>query len=175
MSQELLDIGFAHDRTTKKEDWLTPPWILRELGEFDLDPCFSEPRPWPTANLHYTAQDNGLIKPWHGRVWLNPPYGTQTPRWMQRIAEHEGGGIALIFVRTETATFFPWIWDNAHSFLFIKGRLKFCTVEGKEGGSAGAPSMLIAYSDFDSDILAKAAFNGRIPGKFLMNEMVKGT
>ena len=25
MQQSLLDIGFAHDRTTGKEDWLTPP------------------------------------------------------------------------------------------------------------------------------------------------------
>lgn len=27
--QSTLDIGFAHDRTTGKEDWLTPPEILR--------------------------------------------------------------------------------------------------------------------------------------------------
>ena len=175
MSQELLDIGFAHDRTTAKEQWLTPPWIIRELGEFDLDPCFDPPRPWDTAKSYLTSAENGLIKPWpdNARVWLNPPYGKETPRWMQRMSEHNGGGIALIFVRTETATFFPWIWDNATGFLFIKGRLSFYTVEGKKGGTAGAPSMLIAYSDFDNDVLARCAFNGRIPGKFLMNEQVK--
>lgn len=163
--QELLDIGFAHDRSTGKEDWLTPPYILRVLGDFDLDPCFSEPRPWSTAKLHYTAQDNGLIKPWNGRVWLNPPYGNETGRWMQRMAEHTGGGIALIFVRTETATFFPWVWDHATAFLFLKGRLSFYTKEGREGGSAGAPSMLIAYSLNDAICLASCG----LPGKFLMN------
>jgi hypothetical protein len=174
MSQELLDVGFAHDRTTGKEDWLTPPWILNELGSFDLDPCSPIKRPWSTAKKHFTAVDNGLIRPWVGRVWLNPPYGKETPRWMQRMSEHGDGGIALVFARTETATFFPWIWDYAYSFLFIKKRLSFYTLEGKKGGTAGAPSMLIAYSDEDSDILACCAFDGRIPGKFLMNEQVKG-
>lgn len=169
MSQKLLDIGFAHDRTTGKEEWLTPPWILKALGKFDLDPCAPIKRPWEIAAKHFTIEDNGLIRPWEGRVWLNPPYGTQTPRWMQRMSEHTGEGIALIFVRTETATFFPWIWDNAHGFLFIKGRLSFCTTEGKKGGSAGAPSMLISYSDFDSEILKQAA-STTIPGKFLLNQ-----
>ena len=172
--QELLDIGFAHDRTTGKEEWLTPPWVLRELGDFDLDPCAPVTRPWPMAARHLTIENNGLIRPWAGRVFCNPPYGKETPRWMQRMAEHSGGGIALIFVRTETATFFPWIWDHAHGFLFIKGRLSFYTVEGKKGGTAGAPSMLISYSDADSDCLAACATSGRIPGKFLMNEQVKG-
>lgn len=31
-SQELLDLGFANDRTTGKEDWLTPPFIKTPPG-----------------------------------------------------------------------------------------------------------------------------------------------
>jgi len=170
---ELIRDGFAHDKTTGKEDWLTPPAILKHLGKFDLDPCSPTNRPWDTAKHHFTIEDNGLIKPWGGRVWLNPPYGAQTPKWMQKMATHNGGGIALIFVRTETKTFFPWIWDYAHSFLFIKGRLSFFTKEGKKGGTAGAPSMLIAYSDVDGDVLCGCA-ESLIPGKYIMNEQVKG-
>jgi hypothetical protein len=142
---------------------------LRELGEFDLDPCAPVKRPWEIAKKHFTIEDNGLIRAWTGRVFCNPPYGTQTPRWMQRMSEHQGGGIALIFVRTETATFFPWIWNFAHGFLFIKKRLSFYTVEGKEGGTAGAPSMLISYSALDSARLENCAKSG-IPGKFLLNQ-----
>ena len=44
----------------KKDEWLTPPEILRALGPFDLDPCAPADRPWPTAALHYTVRDNGL-------------------------------------------------------------------------------------------------------------------
>ena len=60
-----------------KDEWLTPPHILSALGKFDLDPCASVARPWGTAAVHYTREDNGLTKPWLGRVWCNPPYGRE--------------------------------------------------------------------------------------------------
>ena len=161
MTQALLDIGFAHDRTTGKEDWLTPPSIIRACGPFDLDPCSPMPRPWDTAKTHYTLADNGLTKPWFGRVWLNPPYGNQTDKWMQMLAQH-GNGIALIFARTETGSFFPWVWDYAAAILFIRGRLRFWTKEGREGGTAGAPSVLIAYGENNVTALEKSGIGGRL-------------
>lgn len=160
---DLLDIGFAHDRTTGKEDWLTPPHVLKALGSFDLDPCSPIGRPWDTAAQHYTLMDNGLNKPWHGRVWLNPPYGNQTEQWMARLAQH-GNGIALIFARTETATFHPWVWDYADAIMFLRGRLRFWTKEGREGGSAGAPSCLIAYGAENVQALERSKLDGRLLG-----------
>lgn len=157
--QELLDIGFAHDRTTGKEDWLTPPEIIGKLGRFDLDPCSPVGRPWDTASKHYTIEDNGLLKPWVGRVWMNPPYGNETEKWMRRMAMHNQG-IALIFARTETKTFFPWVWDHASAMLWIKGRLRFYTKEGKQGGTAGAPSVLIAYGKRDAEVLLTCGIDG---------------
>lgn len=157
---ELLDIGFAHDRTTGKEDWLTPPEIIRALGPFQTDPCSPIGRPWDTAAVHYTLADNGLLKPWEGRVWLNPPYGNETERWMRRLANH-GNGIALIFARTETKTFFPWVWEHATSMLWIKGRLRFYTREGKQGGTAGAPSVLIGYGAENDARLKGCGIEGR--------------
>ena len=89
----------AFERTeTGKDEWLTPPEIIHALGCFDLDPCAPVVRPWPTATRHYTIEDNGLVQPWDGRIWCNPPYGTETGRWLARMAEH-GNGIALIFAR----------------------------------------------------------------------------
>jgi len=158
-SQAVLDIGFAHDRTTGKEDWLTPPEIVRALGPFDLDPCSPLPRPWDTAQRHYTIADNGLLKPWGGRVWMNPPYGNETERWMRRLANH-GNGIALIFARTETKSFFPWVWDYATALFWIKGRVNFFTKEGKRGGTAGAPSVLVAYGQYNAERLKKCGFEG---------------
>ena len=157
--QTVLDIGFAHDRTTGKEDWLTPPEILRALGKFDLDPCSPIGRPWDTAETHYTIHDNGLRKPWVGRVWLNPPYGNETERWMKRLANH-GNGIALIFARTETKSFFPWVWNYASGLLWLKGRLCFYTKEGNRGGTAGAPSVLIAYGQENADCLKACGLAG---------------
>jgi hypothetical protein len=150
--------------------WLTPPHILKALGDFDLDPCAApdDPRPWPTAATHWTREDNSLNRPWFGRVWLNPPYGpkqTIAP-WMRRMAEH-GNGIALIFARTETAIFFETVWDRAQAALFLKGRLCFYRRDGTlpradtGGGNAGAPSVLIAYGADNAERLRLSGIVGR--------------
>ena len=127
------------------DEWLTPPIILNKLGVFDLDPCSPINRPWDTAKIHYTINDNGLIKDWEGRVWLNPPYGQYTKLWMNKLALHNNG-IALIFARTETSTFFESIWPFASAILFIKGRIHFYNNKGERAKfNSGAPSCLIAY------------------------------
>ena len=33
-----------------KDEWLTPPEIIKALGTFDLDPCASTTRSWPTPD-----------------------------------------------------------------------------------------------------------------------------
>lgn len=130
-----------------KDEWLTPPEILQELGPFDLDPCAPINRPWDTAVKHYTIYDNGLSQPWHGRVWCNPPYGLEAARWLDRLADH-GNGIALIFARTETKMFFDHVWRRADAVLFIEGRLHFHHVDGSRAkGNSGAPSCLIAHGE----------------------------
>jgi hypothetical protein len=129
-----------------KDEWLTPPWILRPLGIFDLDPCAPVERPWDTALQHFTLRENGLARRWSGRIWLNPPYGSETGKWLRRLAEH-GNGIALIFARTETGDWFDHVWGKAAEILFIKGRLHFYHISGiPASGNSGAPSALIAYT-----------------------------
>lgn len=128
-----------------KDEWLTPPEILRALGPFDLDPCSPVNRPWPTASKHYTVEDDGLSKPWTGRVWCNPPFGREAVKWLRRMAEH-GNGVALIPARTETAMFFDAVWGVAHSVLFLKGRPHFHHVNGERASfNSGAPICLVAY------------------------------
>lgn len=110
----------SHQGSNKtKQEWLTPPTILKKLGEFDLDPCSPIVRPWATANKHYTILNNGLSREWKGRVWLNPPYGKDTVNWLTKMKVHNNG-IVLIFARTETKIFFDHIWEYATAILFIK-------------------------------------------------------
>lgn len=141
--------------------WLTPPHILEALGQFDLDPCASENRPWDTATNHYTIKDDGLMQPWSGRVWCNPPYGPKMGPFLQKLANHPGGGIALIFARTETKAFFDHVWGKATAILFLKGRLKFHKPNGELGGTAGSPSVLIAYGDHEAEILQNCNIDGK--------------
>jgi hypothetical protein len=153
--------------TTNNDTWLTPPELIKSLGEFDLDPCSPVDRPWDTAKKHYTIHDDGLKQPWAGRVWLNPPYGKSTFVWMDRLATHKSG-IALIFARTETIGFQEYVFGKAKSLFFFKGRLQFYTLEGKKADSANAPSVLVSYSDYDSDMIDLAAKNGSIKGKHVL-------
>jgi hypothetical protein len=141
------------------DEWLTPPEIIHALGEFDLDPCAPKNRPWDMAKRHY--DEYGLESIWFGRVWCNPPYGNETGRWLRRLAEH-GNGIALIFARTETDTFFRYVWNAAHALLFIKGRLSFHKVDGSIVSNSGAPSVLIAYGVNNAEILRDCSIKGKL-------------
>ena len=152
--------------TTNADEWLTPPEIIKALGPFDLDPCAPVNRPWDTASRHYTVQDNGLTQPWYGRVWLNPPYGRETFTWMERLAEH-GNGIALIFARTETKGFHEQIWRKAKAVFFFEGRLKFHYVDGRQGGTANAPSCLVAYDNENAMRIVDAICNNNLKGRFI--------
>jgi hypothetical protein len=65
--------GMVHhqDGNVGKSELLTPPELIKALGQFDLDPCSPVNRPWQTALNHYTILEDGLLQRWFGRVWLN--------------------------------------------------------------------------------------------------------
>lgn len=154
-------IGSHQSAAMLKDEWLTPPEIIEALGPFDLDPCAPINRPWDMAAQHYTVADDGLSKPWHGRVWCNPPYGLQAAKWLDRLADH-GNGVALIFARTETAMFFEHVWEKADALLFLKGRLHFHHVDGtRAAANAGGPSVLIAYGRDNADSLRDSVIAGQ--------------
>jgi hypothetical protein len=157
-----LGIGGHQSARMGKDEWLTPPAILSALGPFDLDPCAPVERPWDMAKSHYTINDSGLNQEWFGRVWLNPPYGQETGRWLARLAAH-GNGIALIFARVETSVWFDHIWGKATLILFLRGRLFFHHYDGKRAAhNSGAPSALIAYGEEAAARLSAASLDGKL-------------
>jgi len=155
----------------KTVEWLTPPEIVKALGPFDLDPATPINRPWDTAKKHYNVHDDGLNQPWAGRVWMNPPYGKDTPFWMRRLAYH-GNGIALIFARTETAMFFESVWPKASAIFFFEGRLNFHFPDGSRCPSnSGAPSVLVAYGYESYVSILTALEDGLIKGELIVLPM----
>ena len=157
-----MSMGGHQSAAMLKDEWLTPPEIIKALGAFDLDPCApsDERRPWDMASNHYSAEQNGLALPWHGRVWCNPPYGLEAARWLEKLAAH-GNGIALIFARTETAMFFDHVWKKADALLFIRGRLHFHHVDGRRAAAnSGAPSVLVAYGQNNVQALRESGIAG---------------
>jgi hypothetical protein len=153
----------SHERSADSSViWLTPPKILRFLGSFDLDPCAApSPRPWSTAARHIELPEDGLLADWHGRVWLNPPYGKDQgmDAWIEKMAKHKSG-IALIFAKTDTEVWSRWVWPFCSSVLFVQGRLAFYLPDGTKKDGAGGPSALIAWSPEDTAILSSSGIRG---------------
>lgn len=129
--------------TEDSQEWYTPKYILDALGQFDLDPCSPLVRPFDTARKHYTRLDDGLCKPWVGRVWLNPPYD-KIQTWMRCMAWH-GNGIALTFTRLGTRWFDEMVMPYCSGLFFLTGKLEFIPGGGGKAGQAPHQSVLIAY------------------------------
>ena len=151
--------------TAKTEDttntWLTPPELLQELGEFDLDPCAATGRPWDCARVNYTREDDGLTKEWFGRIWCNPPYGSEAGPFLKKMSEYNGPGLCLIFVRSDTRVWHDYILSSAKYIFFLKGRLKFCRIDGKAAAPANAPSCLVAWSESELPVLQELERKGK--------------
>lgn len=161
-------MGSHHSARAETTTWLTPPHILDALGPFDLDPCAAPG--WPTAERRIVLPDDGLAAEWSGRVWLNPPYGSEAWRWLNKLAAH-GNGIALIFARTETAGFVEQVWQKASGILFLHGRLHFHYPDGTRApANSGAPSCLVAYGQANSEMLAACPLAGSFVNGWTIGE-----
>lgn len=152
MSEVNLFAGMGSHQSARSatDVWLTPPALIEALGgwaSFDLDPCAQPDQAdvLPTARAYYTEADNGLMLPWHGRVWGNFPYSLAlVTAFLGRMADHDCG-VALIFARTETDAFHRFVWGAASGLLFLRGRLNFHRPDGsRAAANGGAPSVLIA-------------------------------
>jgi len=114
----------------KSNEWYTPSKYIeaaREvMGGIDLDPASCElANKTVKATRYYTKEQDGLSKPWYGRVWLNPPYGTALEQPGQRksniraftercIAEYKAGNIeqSTMLVRADPCAYwFPQLWE----------------------------------------------------------------
>lgn len=157
-----MTIG-GHQKTVgATQEHLTPPWIIKALGHFDLDPCAAAVRPWDCATENFT--EGGLERPWPcgSRVWLNPPFDRYVVgAWMNRLADH-GRGTALLHARTETEWFRP-AWERADALFFMFQRIKFHRIDGSaQEANSGAPIVLVAFGDEDVAALRVSGLEGAL-------------
>lgn len=165
MVQSMIDTG--------EKTWLTPLSLLDLLGEFDLDPCCpDEPMPWRTAKRMVSKAADGLSYDWNNqRVWLNPPYGNEAIPFFDKMVSHTGGGIALVFARTENRLWQDHIFPHAKALVFLRGRLRFCRVDGTPGNTSPAPSALVTFDNRDADFLKELIQKGTLNGYFIYNKI----
>lgn len=143
-------------------EWLTPPEVIKALGKFSLDPCAHPDQFYRTAARMVAPPTDGLAMNWDGRVWLNPPYGSQLRHWISKLADH-GDGIALVPARTEVESWFwPYIWERADAILFLRGRLYFRKPDGCTVGNAGHGSVLAAYGKANVSAIKRSGIVGKL-------------
>lgn len=135
--------------SSKSDEWSTPQAffdaVSRLDGPFDLDVCASAEN--AKCSRYFDRACDGLTQPWTGTCWMNPPYGREIGRWMQKAVRSAQDGakvVCLVPARTDTA----WWHENvinspaAVSIRFIRGRLKF----GNAKHSAPFPSAVVILS-----------------------------
>lgn len=116
-------------------EWYTPEKYIdlarQVLGVIDLDPASCElANETVKAERYYSEQDNGLTKEWTGRVWMNPPYGSDLiGQFTEKFAkEYTAGniteGIVLVNNATETAWFCNMM-AAASAVVFPRGRIRY--------------------------------------------------
>lgn len=132
-----------HHRTqgTGENEWYTPKLYLDAaravLGKIDLDPASSDTA---QANVkaarHFTIDDNGLERPWRGRVWMNPPYAQPAIEHFMRklVAEVAAGNVTEAIALTHNYTDTVWFHhaaEAATAVCFTRGRIRFESPDGK--------------------------------------------
>lgn len=110
-------------------EWATPQKLFdklsREFRCFDLDVCATATN--AKCERYYTRTDNGLAKAWARKNWMNPPYGREIARWVERAHTEACRGnltVALLPARTDTSWFQNYIYRK-HHVRFLRGRLRF--------------------------------------------------
>jgi DNA N-6-adenine-methyltransferase (Dam) len=141
------------------DTWMTPRFILGQLGKFDLDPCAAELKPHWIAKTSYTIADDGLAAGWTGRVFMNPPFSNTGP-WLRKHADH-ACGISLVPASVESVVWREVVWKRAHAVLLLHGRTRFCNPDGSSTTGRPLRSIaLLAWSDHDATILEASSLAG---------------
>jgi phage N-6-adenine-methyltransferase len=147
--------------TSETPEWYTPEIIIESVlelfGAIDLDPCSNGKG--ADANVpakeHYTREDDGLSRAWHGKVYMNPPYGREVAQWVEKVsAEYQAGNISeaiiLIAARTDTR-WFNLLVNYGAMWCAVEGRLLFSTPGMKTSNSAPFPSAIFYLGDHEQD------------------------
>lgn len=152
---------FGIDDALDSDAWYTPAWIFDGLGLiFDLDVAApSEPQSWLPAQNRYTVTDDGLLQPWFGLVWCNPPYSDPHP-WCRRWAQHADGGCILL--RADLSTSGPYAAFTAATSIYAPPkRLQFVSGSGGTTGAVNFSSVLLGRGDMaDAGLVRLARSSG---------------
>lgn len=135
--------------TSTSFEWTTPQVIIQAVlqmwGAIDLDPCSPVEGPVVPARRHFTKVDDGLSQPWHGKIYLNPPYGREIADWTRKLlGELAAGRTTEAVMLGPCRTDARWMAElRQYPRCFLRGRLAF----GDGEGTAPFASMVLYFGD----------------------------
>lgn len=124
-------------------EWYTPKNIIEAarsaMGSIDVDIASSDmAQMFVKASEYYTIETNGLDKPLHGNIWLNPPYAADlVNRFITKVVnERDDYEQAIVLVNNATETeWFEKLISIASAICFPKGRIRYFLPDGSQGGT----------------------------------------
>lgn len=132
-----MKVHFSSADTT----WETPQDFFDMLDlefSFQLDVCASS----ENTKCERFYSENSLEKEWTGRCWMNPPYGREIGKWVEKAYMTALQGhlvVCLIPARTDTKWWHNYVFKG--DVWFVPGRLKF----GGSRHSAPFPSAVVVF------------------------------
>lgn len=125
-------------------NWETPLDLFEKINavyNFDLDVCAVKET--AKCDRYFTPEIDGLLQEWDGVCWMNPPYGREQVKWINKASESKCTIVCLIPARPDTKVWHNIIFEKASAVCFLKGRLKF----GGSKDSAPFPSAIVVFGD----------------------------
>lgn len=133
----LFDIPDLPENT--QNEWYSPAKYIEAarqvMGSIDLDPASCEHANHTVkAARYYTKEENGLVLPWYGNVWLNPPFQkpNMTNFTQKLIRSYQSGDITQATVLTLAGMQSQWYFQLLEYITcFCKGRSQFTGPQGE--------------------------------------------
>jgi ParB family chromosome partitioning protein len=134
-------------RAYDTDSWFTPIEVVEAarmvLGQIDLDPATSREAQELVvhAERFYTREDDGLVQPWAGRVWLNPPYSHPlvaqfaTKLHVEYVCTQRVTAAILLVNNTTENPWFQQLLQTASAICFPRHRLQFWHLKRKSPGN----------------------------------------
>ena len=141
-----------HRQKDAIDTWATPNEIFNfaenRWGNFTLDAAANL---FNSKVINFISETQDALKTsWvSNNTWLNPPYGRQMPKFIERALNQVREGntnrvVCLIASRTDTKIFQEVIFPYASELYFIKGRIKFLK-NGEKVQGANFASVFVVF------------------------------
>jgi hypothetical protein len=146
--------------SSDKDNWETPELLyqyLDSLYSFDHDPCPIDHYVLLGMDIEAGASYDSLNKPWGKSNYINPPYGRQIGKFIEKAYKESLLGkicVLLIPARTDTKWWHDFVMLAATVYL-VRGRIRF-----KDGEhSAPFPSAIVVFDEKSNGQCLFKSFN----------------